>query len=656
MKSGKGKKADPQILFVRIMRDSDVRFLLSLNRFIKELQAKPNSRLVLSLVGTCGMQRPSAKKMEPKYLYHPFTVDRVYKSDRGQVLSVKFTDHESKLVFEPRLDKVEASEEFVVSHRRLKQLRSAHAYSSNFLMHADEYAQREDYLRVYDMESYDFTVVCQQNRVRIGYIVRLVSDFFEELPRIKCTFDELPDEIVNNMTTELKPASELFGENTMAEFMSSDFRSVAKLVQGCVKQLSAREKTVVAPDGSKTTRKCMDERDQRAFWTSYIETKMNRADYDPSRFDEVYIPKYGGLMQSIHDRLQNLKDEEEDLNDPYGMRFGPPDDDCDDSPDEMEQMFPGHSERIWTARTAADTDIAKLVNFEMAHAHVVDVKSFDEQLQEAIRRSLEHDESDSRKELEDRLANVCYNVEDVERDGNCQFHALARQLSRVGFAEITHQEVRAKVVKTLRAWHDDGTIDRDTLRAAAIHDGGDIDAYLKRLAIPGPNGWGDHLTLLAAAATFEVTIYFCTTMGDAGICELDVPNSFRPRAEPSRSVILLGHEAERHWTSTIERGESASLLGCHARFQSSAQRKPGFQLCTVSCAPMLHNTIAPPLSVVPGCFAGETVPVEREKKCAELASVNVVPEENEDTKAASPDKEHASDGDTDEAATEKTAE
>ena len=135
---------------------------------------------------------------------------------------------------------------------------------------------------------------------------------------------------------------------------------------------------------------------------------------------------------------------------------------------------------------------------------------------------------------------------DVDRDGNCQFHAIADQLE----GNETHTTVRAKVVQTLRECRANGTIGEDLFHAAAVtaptEYKGNVDDYLNGLE---DNEWGDQLTLIGASIAYGVGINYITTQGDSeddgGFRALGVPTSH----SGSGQTILLGHEGERHWTS-----------------------------------------------------------------------------------------------------------
>ena len=125
----------------------------------------------------------------------------------------------------------------------------------------------------------------------------------------------------------------------------------------------------------------------------------------------------------------------------------------------------------------------------------------------------------------------------VDGDGNCQFRALAHQLS--GDAS-RHAAVRARVATQLRA-----AADRYSGFVSDDRDAG-FDAFVARLATDGE--WGDHVTLQAAADAYGVVIVLVTSYEHRGILRVE------PAARsPGDRTIWVAFWAEIHYASIVDR-------------------------------------------------------------------------------------------------------
>ena len=125
----------------------------------------------------------------------------------------------------------------------------------------------------------------------------------------------------------------------------------------------------------------------------------------------------------------------------------------------------------------------------------------------------------------------------VDGDGNCQFRALAHQLSG---SAARHAAVRATVAKQLAAH-------RDRYEQFCIFEkkDADFDAFLARIATDGE--WGDHVTLQAAADAYNVAIVLVTSYEEKGILRVE------PHAAETNRTIWVAFWAEIHYASIVDR-------------------------------------------------------------------------------------------------------
>lgn len=130
-------------------------------------------------------------------------------------------------------------------------------------------------------------------------------------------------------------------------------------------------------------------------------------------------------------------------------------------------------------------------------------------------------------------------------DGNCQMRAISDQING---DENQHKDVRSKIISWLNtnekfAVDDEGTatlgdfIDRDQFPRWATY-----TSYMSR------NGtWGDHITLLAAAEVYGVSIGIISNVDDNGTG--NYITSINPRSKKSTKTINLSHWHEMHYNS-----------------------------------------------------------------------------------------------------------
>ncbi|KAA8524118.1 hypothetical protein F0562_010451 [Nyssa sinensis] len=136
--------------------------------------------------------------------------------------------------------------------------------------------------------------------------------------------------------------------------------------------------------------------------------------------------------------------------------------------------------------------------------------------------------------LSERLATYDLAELQIERDGNCQFRALADQLFH---NPDYHKHVRKKVVKQLKHF-------RKTYEGYVPLE---YKSYLKKMKKLGE--WGDHVTLQAAADRFGAKICVVTSFRDTCYIEI-LPNDKNPSRE-----LWLSFWSEVHYNSLYASGE-----------------------------------------------------------------------------------------------------
>lgn len=135
---------------------------------------------------------------------------------------------------------------------------------------------------------------------------------------------------------------------------------------------------------------------------------------------------------------------------------------------------------------------------------------------------------------------------DPPKDGNCQFHCIARLLS--SDPNITHTDVRRDIVAYLREERPADNIIAGScqfLEPRGFIDG-DWNQYLMNMSKPGH--FGDHITLCAAARLYNKNIVIISNRGDqynvvVGRCDSDQGprNNEAGDSRSSKLTILLGH-------------------------------------------------------------------------------------------------------------------
>jgi len=218
-------------LITRCFHESDIRFLLALNEFVRDMSKraeKAGSALRFSMIGTCGAQRSVGSC---------FQIDRAFKYDRGELVG--------DFKYQPRTDKVAASQVLLTPIIRVEDMTAATACSANFLMHTP--AALELKLHgldpfCYDMETYDFAVVLEQNDVDLGFVIRVVSDNFAAEERVGATMENLPVGLLSELRNSKEVIKSMLSSSAFRR-TSPDYRTVTHLVQQACKFLSQARAT-----------------------------------------------------------------------------------------------------------------------------------------------------------------------------------------------------------------------------------------------------------------------------------------------------------------------------------------------------------------------------------------------------------------------------
>ena len=119
----------------------------------------------------------------------------------------------------------------------------------------------------------------------------------------------------------------------------------------------------------------------------------------------------------------------------------------------------------------------------------------------------------------------------IEADGNCQFRALADQLS--GDQE-RHAELRATAINQLRS--------EPEYYKGFVHDE-DWDSYVRRME--QDREWGDQVTLQAVADAHKVTAHVFSS----GPNQRDFPIVLPSRFRDVDQIVRLSHHPEKHYNS-----------------------------------------------------------------------------------------------------------
>ena len=147
------------------------------------------------------------------------------------------------------------------------------------------------------------------------------------------------------------------------------------------------------------------------------------------------------------------------------------------------------------------------------------------------------------------LKEINRDVEDVPGDNNCQFHAVADQLEKIGMNGWDHIKLRKKAVSWLinneKRPMDDGKLGEQTtlITAVGITDWKLYTDEMLKVDIT----WGDEATLLALSVLFKIEIVVVSSLPGNYIHSVKPPEFWNVDIA---NKIYLGHYHEFHYVST----------------------------------------------------------------------------------------------------------
>lgn len=139
--------------------------------------------------------------------------------------------------------------------------------------------------------------------------------------------------------------------------------------------------------------------------------------------------------------------------------------------------------------------------------------------------------------------------EDVPGDGNCFFHAVARQLKNLEIEQqYTAEALRKLAIQYLQTYKADfdGFCD----------DG--VDAYIAKMQTSG--NWADHVVMLALARALNMSLFV--------LYGTDEPSAVFKMAD-DRPVLMLGYVSDVHFQSLAASSMSASLTKVNQEIASA---------------------------------------------------------------------------------------
>ncbi|CAH1238013.1 Hypp5498 [Branchiostoma lanceolatum] len=155
-------------------------------------------------------------------------------------------------------------------------------------------------------------------------------------------------------------------------------------------------------------------------------------------------------------------------------------------------------------------------------------------------------EDDSRTDTYNRLARHVAESgltfrEEVPKDGNCMFHAVADQLFRTEGRKISHVDLRKQAVDYLRMNPYNGNDDH----LSAFVPDQNWEVYLGTMSRDVT--WGDHIVLQAMADMFGHDVSIVSSVEAENYVTILTPSTRTvSRKEPP---LVLGHYAENHYAS-----------------------------------------------------------------------------------------------------------
>ena len=156
----------------------------------------------------------------------------------------------------------------------------------------------------------------------------------------------------------------------------------------------------------------------------------------------------------------------------------------------------------------------------------------------------QNESAKSKLDREVTNAGLSYRQPPTPKDGNCLFHAMSDQLTRMGKPSQTASQLRTAVVSFLRS--NPTTPDGIHYREFVNHGG--WETYLQRMSIDGE--WGDYIALPGLVNMPHIPVAVVSSLGEDGLNIIYPATSATQSNEANfQSIALIGHEAEIHFHS-----------------------------------------------------------------------------------------------------------
>jgi hypothetical protein len=248
-----------------IIDDSDIMFLLKLNRFLMNYTDRETKCL---LIGTCGLRRSKKESIticlnDQKLCVGMCNyVTRALKIDRGEIMKSLFKiNHKKTLIEEVMYDS--CLQALVSDFRNIPETNC-----SNQLIIS--WADETEIDQLYDMETYDFFKICSQHKVTCLGALRVVSDIIGDnegvLDRLIVDFNRVGKILLDFLQLKSEPCNFQKGVNRKDALMKY---KIVYLRERCFNKIS----NVIPKD------KLM----------RFIQDYRTRTGYDVERKDEIML-------------------------------------------------------------------------------------------------------------------------------------------------------------------------------------------------------------------------------------------------------------------------------------------------------------------------------------------------------------------------------
>jgi len=201
---------------------------------------------------------------------------------------------------------------------------------------------------------------------------------------------------------------------------------------------------------------------------------------------------------------------------------------------------------------------------EQLERAALEQQQFEQAMEEARRESeaLAKQRESDKQILVSKLAEIGLLECEIQRDGNCQFHAIAHELEE----QITHSALRQQLVDWL-VGHSSYLLSAEDPDTALVHYldmDPDWTSFCDRMRIEGQ--YGDHLTLIAAAECTASSIIVITSQAE-GVNFHIVPRE----VTPMRTIYLVHYPMQLHFNLALEScpDSPCEIEKCNASVQLS---------------------------------------------------------------------------------------